>query len=418
MVVADDQEEFIRITPKTRARLREYNDKTGVGINKLLKNAKKIPQGLTVGKLQGWLSGTTKKARKDYMSFVLKEWQKYPQHEFVYVAEEQRKELLHHRKRTGLSPRVLLWKHREENPEGLSDSLVDGWMKGRKTKTPKSYIEYVLKCWKSQPDENQLYLFSDKKIQKELKQALKAARLSVHHLLLLRKDVPRGLNKEKIDRWMAGKTKRINRAEYDYFIQICHESAKNPPIDRGPMQLQRFGKKRVVIEEDYIQSLKKEIARTGHLPWSALKYHSTFDQSKDMVVKGWLSGKTKTATQDDLNAILEIYRKLPDRQTNSTVTKGPKTAVNNEHIKSNPIGREGYAPIIELQRKKLQHYQDKTNMLPSFVFTKSRSDDIPRGLTPTMVKAWISGTTKTADPEHVKWVLNRCKELLLEALEE
>lgn len=419
MTVSDDQTKLIRITPEIRTRLLEYKDNTGVGINKLLNEASNVPEGLTPGRIGGWLSGVTKNAYKDHLDFALTEWQKYPQYEFVRVTEDQRKELLFHKKRTGISPAALLWKHRGEYPEGLSDSLIKSWMKSGKRKTPKKYIDYVLKCWQAQPDEKQVYIFSDKKMQRHLKQALEKTGLSAHQMLLTRGDTPAGLTRGKIDGWIAGKTQRIKRADYDYFLKICEEYAENGTIDHGHIQLRRFGKTRVVIPESYVRRLKEEIDRTGRAPSYVLKYHGGADKAKIGIVMNWLSGTAKTAIQEDMDYVMGLYKKYPtlkppfEGSGKRKPGNKPKIPEKKKVLSSRT---EGYLPIDKERMRRLKHYRKKANLLPGFVIKES--ENVPKGLSASIVSGWLQGTSKTANPEHVEWVLKRCRELLLEALEE
>ena len=75
----------------------------------------------------------------------------------------------------------------------------------------------------------------------------------------------------------------------------------------------------------------------------------------------------------------------------------------------------GLKPINSVDLAKMRQYRDVLGILPGRVF--DGSSDIPPGLTRNMVSGWLNGATGNANPDYVKWVIQRCREIVKAAIE-
>lgn len=118
----------------------------------LLERCDNIPIGLTDEKIRTWLSGRSRSAPKWHVDFVLDMWRSYPDVEIINFRNKNGEvlsvieELENLRIKTGVSPEILL-QSREDVPEGLSSSMVRGWLAGGIGKAKKHHVNYVRKLW-------------------------------------------------------------------------------------------------------------------------------------------------------------------------------------------------------------------------------------------------------------------------------
>lgn len=69
--------------------------------------------------------------------------------------------------------------------------------------------------------------------------------------------------------------------------------------------------------------------------------------------------------------------------------------------------------LVEIPKpdmKKLQFYHEECGFLPKEIFEQSQ-EVFPAGLNLSIIKEWLSQEKPVADPEHLKWVLKRCREM-------
>ena len=71
----DDPQTLVVITHELQTTLKNYCDISGLDGERLLTNAKDLPQGLRGSMINNWISGRFKTARKDHLNFVLKAYE-------------------------------------------------------------------------------------------------------------------------------------------------------------------------------------------------------------------------------------------------------------------------------------------------------------------------------------------------------
>jgi|GEM_PF-2904782 len=69
---------FPTITPDIQSELRGHRDRTGVGPAVLLGGVTDIPEGLSIGTIESWLSGISTKATEVHLNFVLNRYRNWP----------------------------------------------------------------------------------------------------------------------------------------------------------------------------------------------------------------------------------------------------------------------------------------------------------------------------------------------------
>ena len=107
-------------------------------------------------------------------------------------------------------------------------------------------------------------------------------------------EVPEGLTSMTINHWLAERVDQVNR-EYLAFV-----------LEHWP-QMPR----RIAVTDELIERLKAEEKRTGLGPKRLL---ATMEQMPDGLTPGqismWMTGRTKRAPENQINAVLTAYRAI------------------------------------------------------------------------------------------------------------
>ena len=156
-------------------------------------------------------------------------------------------------------------------------------------------------------------------------------------------------------------------------------------------------KQRVPLTEDILNDIQ------GHIDRTLVGPHLLLKQTLNPVPSGltrptienWLYKRCQTARADFIEFVLNEWRALPDGDLRSSLPR-------NRAAKTKP----GYVEITPEIRAELRSYREK-KLIPSQLF--KLVDDLPDGLQPYMVSAWINGVCKTAKEEYLNSVLNACR---------
>ncbi len=141
----------------------------------------------------------------------------------------------------------------------------------------------------------------------------------------------------------------------------------------------------VIITEIIRIELAEHQARTGVGPTKLLKNtrNKRPEGLRAHIIDNWISGKNKTLRQSHLDYVCNIWEKLPN---------GPERVEITTEI-----------------RTQLCEHRDRTGIGSHAITTVRR--DCPKGLTSGIIQYWLDGKIKTAQTEHLNYVLVVWREL-------
>ncbi|MCB2062385.1 MAG: hypothetical protein KDE25_02820 [Novosphingobium sp.] len=120
---------YIPLTDEMLGALRREQERTGVGIHRLMAGARDAPRGLTSINVQRWFSGDIKSAHVEQYEYLLRRWQVLPDDVIIPITPEMCGEL-----DTLLSASVLsvpaLVKSLSGNPNAPDEQAIHGWRSG------------------------------------------------------------------------------------------------------------------------------------------------------------------------------------------------------------------------------------------------------------------------------------------------
>lgn len=136
--------------------------RTGMGAVTVLARADDRPMGLTQQVIQGWLRGRTNTVGIAHWEFVMARLAALPDLSLSAPSHRVRRmaradippddlaELRRHRERTGVGGAVLL-RHAEGKPDGLTSSMISGWVTGAIRSARPDHLAYVLAHYRAWP---------------------------------------------------------------------------------------------------------------------------------------------------------------------------------------------------------------------------------------------------------------------------
>ena len=138
----------VALGDQVRAQLKAWQDASGIGAVRLLKDAERegatLPQNLKPPMIVQWISGATKIARPEHLEFVALRWAKAAERgldwvEITAVELERLKAL----REAGLLPSRIL-KNAPDKPDGLTSAVISNWLSGKVKRARKDYLEWVI----------------------------------------------------------------------------------------------------------------------------------------------------------------------------------------------------------------------------------------------------------------------------------
>lgn len=295
-------------------------------------------------------------------------------------------------KRTGIGVSALLRGTRHECPAGLNASIVNNWINGTAKTGCITHYDYLLSRWKRLPDADNVWMQLTSKHRQLLKNKVKETGMSAKRLFAHRKDQPKGFDRKNLSSYYSLSRHRIKKDFYRYIIRVCDENKGNGYVPFIP-KIQR--------------QLQAEIHRSGLSPAAFMREVKKEGEPKfnQVLLYSWLRGEVETLDRRLLNEVLRKYAAFPGK---AGKTKGKMLA-------QPSLITSGLKPINSVDLAKMRQYRDVLGILPGRVF--DGSSDIPPGLTRNMVSGWLNGATGNANPDYVKWVIQRCREIVKAAIE-
>lgn len=158
------KQERVQLTDNIIGELLRQRKRSRVSPQILLRSAKNIPHGLTTEIIRQWLYRKTTTAQKNHLEYVLHLWRSLPDSKIQYakgrskhlpytmsgcveITEETRNALREYKNRTGINPARFL-KDNHNAPQGLTVSVVNGWIYGRTETALVEHLEYIFAQYK------------------------------------------------------------------------------------------------------------------------------------------------------------------------------------------------------------------------------------------------------------------------------
>lgn len=238
-----------------------------------------------------------------------------------------------------------------------------------------------------------------REIIKKLKSEQRRTGLTGYALMKLQDDPPKGLTGNIVNAMFDAHSGPVQRTP-EHFLAFVFEAYKKLPDTPRRWRSEKENGGYIPVTDEFRQLILNEVKRTGvkvnTLLTKAARTQET--KAKPQAVYSWLNDKTVEADREAMEELEQLYAALPTKKDISVRNEGRNTSL---------------CKIREADRKKLQLYKDVLGILPNFIFKKAR--DVPEGLPRASVNGWIDGSRKKANPEYIRWVLNRCRELVREA---
>lgn len=120
-------------------------------------------------------------------------------------------------------------------------------------------------------------------------------------------------------------------------------------------------------------------------------------------IYNWLDGKAKSVGKEQFEYVLKLWECIPGHAE-------PKGIIRMKQAARPPFKRitNGYIDIDYKALELLKQFQSE-KLLPSALF--KLGVDIPGGLSPSLISAWLAGGTKRANKYILDYVLSECEKL-------
>ena len=293
-----------------------YKDK-GILPGQIFEDATDVPEGLSASMVSSWLFGGIKTAEKEYLDYVLcrcKALEQLPRRR-INITEKMRQDLKDQSERTGIGPSILL-DQASECPEGLSATMISGWVHSYTQTVNKEHFDFVLDLWAGQPDLKVCKVKNKRRSIKNRSHLIPINRMPLSEELILvlepyrdagllpsqifenAKKVPEGLSTILVSKWLSRGAKTIEKKQFDYVLRRCKALEKAPY-------------RRINITEKMRQDLKDQSERTGIGATALLgQIKGCPEEVSANMISAWAHGHTKTARKDHYEYVLREWKRL------------------------------------------------------------------------------------------------------------
>lgn len=159
----------------------------------------------------------------------------------------------------------------------------------------------------------------------------------------------------------------------------------------------------VDLTQDMRERLTAEIERTGLQGGgliSRLKRGGINPRVSMTTIYGWLDNKVEMASWLTYAFTMDYYSLCPDKPP---LQKKPPERRDMRMKELKPISTEELA--------KLRYFMDDCQIKPTAILDDPNAPD---GLKPTTISAWKGGNIKSAKPEYLEWVFQRCVAIVID----
>lgn len=216
-------------------------------------------------------------------------------------------------------------------------------------------------------------------------------------------DVPDGLTFQTVNKWVTGSIKEVIKDHLDYVLKKWAQIPDNAGriLSDGTILLQ--GRRRFLISQRWVSlteemsaALNAEFTRTGASPHTFLNdIEGAPSQLSSRIIKTWIYRQAKTVNVELWSYIMAQLKALPDKSADGISRKPGKK------YKNRPDHRE----ITNIEREALKAHRLRTGI--GAIRMMNGATDKPKGLDGYMINGWMSGVTRTALPEYLRYALAR-----------
>lgn len=360
----------VLLTAAMRLDLRHEYERTGVSPSRLLHDAADCPDDLNANTVRAWLAEGAKtiQLHPGHLNYVLGLWRQLPESPYVRLTDDLRRQIEAEKRRTGIGTAKLM-PLIDPLPAGLNANLVNSWLYGRRKRQTASrvHLEAVLQAWKALPDDP--YIPITDEIRREL--IAEKERSGLGPDVLLGRTAEKGptLSPSTVTSWLTGRATRARTSHLEHVRRLWATATDRPEIHH------------VALTEGLLKELRRLRQRTGLGPQAILR--GSKDRPEGLtsrVIADWLKGEAKSACPAHLDYVLQRWQTAPTR------------------VRFTPAMRD-----------ELKNLRERTGVGPKELLQGAR--DLPPGLRPTTVDAWLRGVRKEIYREHYDTVVRLWQQL-------
>lgn len=362
----------IPLTPKLRNKLCTYQDATATGSTNLLKHAKNIPDGLSPAKISAWLAGATKSALKSDLDYVFDLYEALPQVEIIPLTSSMIQTLKGEINRTNVHTTQLV-RSDSNTHNWCTVRRISNWLEGAVNNVNAAHYVHVLELWQKFPSKPEAMVLSEAHRQK-LCACLGKADGNISRILRGPQGIrPRDLTGKQVKGWLDGSILKVPQHHFDYVLTKFEE-------------FHRAKRSIVELTKANLQQMRKEKLRTNLEAQDLLKIVGELPEGLTIqMVQDWISKIQTHCRKDHLQFVLHAYKQSSNRPL--PIVK-PRT----ERITITPA-------IFD----RLAKCKADSNISVSELMRRAKN--VPTGLTRRVVNSWVQGQIKSAETQHLEYVL-------------
>lgn len=241
----------------------------------------------------------------------------------VKITEAFRQKIRDEIERTGVGVHAVL-RGRQDKPEGFNSTTIRAVTDGRGDTLSKEFHDYIDTLW----DNAAVLIDLTPAMSDHLKAEMKRTSMGLNRFLKLIPEVPDGLTLGQLYHWTERRVQKVRKDHYDAVIDFY---ATLPTVEprQKPQRPKRVykppaakKKKPIALRENYVPISKQQLAalraerdRTM-LGGDKLMAHAENPPSglHGSTVKGWLSEGIKSAPQESIDYVLDLYKRQITRK--------------------------------------------------------------------------------------------------------
>lgn len=226
-------------------------------------------------------------------------------------------------------------------------------------------------------------------MRRQIKSEIRRTGISALNLFKERPDLPDGLTPRLVNRWVSG---LIKQGRSDHLNYVLSRYTALP--DKSSTRSAEWFKYLPEMADQFC----REMHRTGKTPMSLL--HGLGDAPEGLnvqILESLYRRKTHFVRIDHWDFVLAHLVSLPGR-----AAPPDKRRYVSSHSR--------YPSISDDALAQLRHYRKRTGIGGDILLRLS--SEKPEGLTARMISGWLTGATKSADPDYIEFVLNAYRKLL------
>ena len=273
-------------------------------------------------------------------------------------------------------------------PAYMSENIAHGWTSGQTKTASQENWDWLMRIYAALPDADdspgrmpprQLRELASLKDRQRVRAEFERTGIGGRGIYRLLETKPDGLNKEDC---IQAVSRPHGKRRASHVKAILDAYSKIPDSDYAP------------FTDSLRDQLNKEIERTGlgaPAIVKALGEAAPPDLNARMVYH-WSAGMVKTAKLDYVVLVLDMLGALPDGEAARKPKGRPRVKKSNDAPR---ISKEQYAVLWQLR---------KTSNLSPHELLRLR-DDVPEGLTPTMINGWLFKKPEAFSSAHFDYVI-------------